>query len=268
MSPPGAKFGSQSVKVPLDNSWPGIREQLAERIPRFSFPFPFRTSSHEPVERGGYTEHIVQNSPSLIASISPDGSTISINDAGCRITGYTRKEIIGKNWWSTIYAGEKYKQIDQLIIDFERDGWIHDYELEIETKSGETRIICWTSVNRFDENGNLLEIIGIGDDVTERKRAEAELIASEARLEEAQQIANLGSWEFDLVNDQIWMSKALVAILELDHDHERKMECYEDLLALVHPDDREILDKAFTLHREGKQPYDITSRFRVTASNS
>ena len=192
MSLSGAKFGSQPVNVPHDNSWPGIRERLSEQIPRFSFPFQFRSSGRT-AEVGSYTEHIVQHSPSLIASIAPDGSTNTINEAGCRITGYTRKEIIGQNWWTTIYAGEKYKQIDQLIIDFERDGWIHDYELEIETKSGETRIICWTSVNRFDEDGKLLEIIGIGDDVTERKRAEAELIASEARLGEAQRVANLCS---------------------------------------------------------------------------
>ena len=259
MPPPGTKFGSQPVNVPHDNSWPSIRERLAEQIPRFSFPFPFRVKSRQPAETGSYSEHIVQNSPSLIASISPDGLTISINDAGCRITGYTRKEIIGENWWTTIYAGEKYAQIDQLIIDFERDGWIHDYELEIETKSGETRIICWTSVNRFDEDGNLLEIIGIGDDVTERKRAEAELIASEVRLEEAQRIANLGSWEFDLQANRMWLSKAVTAILELDC--ERKMDSYEDLLALVHPDDRETLDREYKQHQQLKRPYDLTVRF-------
>ena len=259
MSSPNYKFGSQPIHVPNDNSWPGIRERLSEQIPRFSFPFPFRFASGQTTETGSYTEHIVQHSPSLIASISPDGATISLNDAGCRITGYTRREIIGKNWWTTIYAGEKYKQIDQLIIDFERDGWIHDYELEIETKFGETRIICWTSVNRFDEDGTLLEVIGIGDDVTERKRAQAELIASEARLEEAQQIANLGSWEFDLLTDKMWLSKAVTAILELDS--ERTLESYEDLLALVHPDDREKLDREYAMHQQFRRPYDMTVRF-------
>ena len=258
MSLSGAKFGSQPVNVPHDNSWPGIRERLSEQIPRFSFPFQFRSSGRT-AEVGSYTEHIVQHSPSLIASIAPDGSTNTINEAGCRITGYTRKEIIGQNWWTTIYAGEKYKQIDQLIIDFERDGWIHDYELEIETKSGETRIICWTSVNRFDEDGKLLEIIGIGDDVTERKRAEAELIASEARLGEAQRVANLCSWEFDLLTNRLWLSKAATDIFELDCD--RKLESYEDLLALMHPDDREPLDREYVLHQQLKRPYDMTVRF-------
>ena len=266
MSSSDAKFGSQPVNVPHDNSWPSIRERLAERIPRFSFPFPFRFTPGQPAETGSYTEHIVQKSPSLIASISPDGLTISINDAGCRITGYTREEIIGKNWWTTIYAGDKYKQVDQLIIDFERDGWIHDYELEIETKSGETRIICWTPVNRFDEHGNLLEIIGIGDDVTERKRAEAELVASEARLEEAQLVASIGSWEFDSLANRMWLSKTAVAILELDH--ERKLESYEDLLALVHPEDSQTLDREFTMHRQLRRPYDLTVRFPLAENRT
>ena len=47
--------------------------------------------------------------------------------------------------------------------------------MTLETKSGESRDMSWTSINRYDEDGNLLEIIGVGQDVTDLKRSQAEL---------------------------------------------------------------------------------------------
>ena len=105
MSSPNRKLASTLITVPHVNAWSD--DGGKEPAPEFSFPSLFKIESGRPPEVGGYAEHIVQQSPSLIASIAPDGSTISINDAGCRITGYIRKELIGKNWWSIIYPGKK-----------------------------------------------------------------------------------------------------------------------------------------------------------------
>ncbi len=49
------------------------------------------------------------------------------------------------------------------------------------TKDGSRRTISWNSVNRFDAEGNLLQIIGIGADITERRLAE-EKLRSEQQL--------------------------------------------------------------------------------------
>ncbi|MCZ6666063.1 MAG: EAL domain-containing protein [Gammaproteobacteria bacterium] len=257
MSSPNRKLASTLITVPHVKA--RSDDSGKESAPKFSFPSLFGLGSCRSTEVGSYTEHIIQHSPSVIVSIAPDGSTVSINDAGCRITGHDREELIGKNWWSIIYPGDKYRQLEQLVFDFDRDGNVRDYELEIETKSGESRIISWNSVNRFSESGELVEIIGIGVDVTERKRAEEELIKSEARLEEAQRVAHIGGWELDLENDSFWFSKETEAILELDW--ERTMNSFQDLLELIHPEDRDEVDRAFTEHRESRRPYDVICRF-------
>ena len=127
-------------------------------------------------------QHIVRNSPSLIVSIDREHRVTFANDALLRTFGYSAEELVGRDWWSLAYPGEKQRQIERLFSDFETDGEVRAYELTVETKSGEDRVIRWNSVNRFEPNGDILEIIGIGEDVTEQRRAEIELHSSEARL--------------------------------------------------------------------------------------
>ena len=256
MSSPNRKLASALITVPHVNACSDDGGE--EPAPKFSFPSLFGLGSRRSTEVGSYTEHIIQHSPSVIVSIAPDGSTISINDAGCRITGRDREELIGKNWWSIIYPGDKYRQLEQLVADFEREGNVWDYELEIETKSGESRIISWNSVNRFSESGELLEIIGIGEDVTDRKRAEAELIKSEARLEEAQRVAHIGSWEFDSSTNRFWFSTEAIAILEVSP--ERSLTTYDDFMESLHPEDREMVEREYTKHRKSRRPFDVIYR--------
>ncbi|MEM7543805.1 MAG: EAL domain-containing protein, partial [Pseudomonadota bacterium] len=134
-----------------------------------------RSMLHATKQLEEYNDHIVQNSPSFIAGVEPGGRTISINDAGCRISGYPKSEIVGKNFWKTVYPGDKYVQVEQLFADFEKYGVLRNYETVIETRSGEIRTISWASANRYDEYDNLLEVIMVGEDVTELKRSQQEL---------------------------------------------------------------------------------------------
>ncbi len=120
-----------------------------------------------------FTTHIVSAAPTLICALAPDGSTLSVNDAVCRVTEYSRQEILGQNWWPLFYPGKEYAQVEQLYKDFDMLGQVTNYEMTLTTKHGEQRVISWNSVNRYDDQGNLQEIIGIGADITEQKQAEA-----------------------------------------------------------------------------------------------
>ena len=55
-------------------------------------------------------------------------------------------------------------------------------------------------------------------DVTESKRTEQSLRESEARLANAQRIAHLGSWEWDIVNDTVWRSDEVYRIFGVDRE--------------------------------------------------
>ncbi|HEY6456163.1 MAG TPA: EAL domain-containing protein [Steroidobacteraceae bacterium] len=68
-----------------------------------------------------------------------------------------------------------------------------------------------------------------------------DLALTDARLNEAQRIARIGSWTWDLVSDTHWWSDELYAMLQLDR--EREARPYEHFRALVIPNDRARLDR-------------------------
>lgn len=86
-----------------------------------------------------------------------------------------------------------------------------------------------------DDAGDIVGTLGAGFDVTPSWENERRLRESEARLREAQQVAHVGSFEWQVKPNKIIWSKALRDIFQLTH--EQAPRTFEDYLALVHPDD-------------------------------
>ncbi|RPI33189.1 MAG: PAS domain S-box protein [Chloroflexota bacterium] len=96
-------------------------------------------------------------------------------------------------------------------------------------------------------------------EISEREQAEAALRDSEARLNRAQEIAHLGSWELDLIDNHLSWSDEVYRIFGLET--QEFGASYEAFLEAVHPDDRDRVDSAYSGSiREGKDSYDIEHR--------
>lgn len=119
-----------------------------------------------------YWTRVINGTPTIVCGITTDGTTTFINAAGERITGYSNDEIVGRNWWRTFYPGDEYRQVEQLLREFE-GGDVRDYEMTLTTKQGAKCTFLWTSVKQFDAAGRFVEVIGFGNDITQRKRAES-----------------------------------------------------------------------------------------------
>jgi len=93
----------------------------------------------------------------------------------------------------------------------------------------------------------------------ERHRlAEAALKQSELDLAEAQHLAKIGNWNLDLVNNALMWSNEIYHIFEIDA--QQFDASYEAFLSAIHPEDREMVNQAYTDSLEDKQSYDIEHR--------
>ncbi len=110
----------------------------------------------------------------------------------------------------------------------------------------------------LDAEGKPSHTSGTAQDITERKQTEIALQQSEARLVEAQSISKLGSWELDLINNKVVWSDEVYRIFGLKHDEFGAS--YEAFLEVVHPDDRDLVNSAYTESVKNKTPYDLVHR--------
>ena len=113
-----------------------------------------------------------------------------------------------------------------------------------------------------DDQGRPTRAVGTHVDISEIKKIEQALRRSQSGLEEAQRIAKLGSWELNLLtNDLIW-SDEIYRIFEIDEEDFKAT--YEAFLGRVHPDDREQVNRAFTESLSNNVPYDIIHRLEMS----
>jgi PAS domain S-box-containing protein len=113
----------------------------------------------------------------IMVAIESNGNVILVNKKGCEILGYSEEEIIGNNWFDNFVPERLRNEIrgvyNKLMAG---DTEPADYfENPVITKRGEERIIAWHNAIFTNERGKITRVLGSGEDITERKKAEEKL---------------------------------------------------------------------------------------------
>jgi len=92
----------------------------------------------------------------------------------------------------------------------------------------------------------------------EREYSERIIRESEARLNEAQHAAHIGSWELDLITNSLHCSDEVYRIFEMGP--QQFESTYETLMAIIHPEDREFVNTAYTESVKNRTHCEVTHR--------
>jgi PAS domain S-box-containing protein len=115
------------------------------------------------------------------------------------------------------FTPESYERMTEALYLCRDKGVPYEVDGEIHTLDGVTRWIAARGrVARWGEYGEILELRGTVQDVTERKQTESMLRERERELLEIQRIAGVGAWRWVAATDELTWSEELYRIFERD----------------------------------------------------
>jgi formate hydrogenlyase transcriptional activator len=202
-----------------------------------------------------FIEAVFESVPGLLFLYTEDGRLIRWNKRHEDMTGYTADELMNfraEDWFDEEDRAILAKEWPKVFSEGQNRA-----ELNLILKDGRKVPYFFTGV-RLMMDGKP-HLVGIGIDITDKKRQEKALRKSEDILKKAEEIAGLGSWQLDIENNKLFWSDQVYYIFGLPIRHS---VTYESFLEVVHPEDRAFVDASWKAALQGA-PYDIEHRIVV-----
>jgi PAS domain S-box-containing protein len=184
-------------------------------------------------------------SPIGIAVETLEGQPLFVNPAFCRFLGFSEEELRGKH--CVDFSPREDAEKDWALFQQLRAGSIDHYELEKRYFRRDGSLV-WgrLSLSLLKSHPSAL-VVGMVQDITEKKVAEEAVRASEERLRLAQQVARIGAFERDIRTGILTWTPEMESMYGLPlGSFDRTRTTFENL---VHPDDHArviaLLDGAF-----------------------
>ena len=127
----------------------------------------------------------LENVELLAVTLDLDGTITFCNDFLLGLTGWRREELLGRSCFESLLSAEVHPVVHSLLANSLRASEIPMHqENEILTKDGAHRLVLWNNIILRDRAGATVGIASLGEDITERKQAEANLKEHAAILEQ------------------------------------------------------------------------------------
>jgi len=192
-----------------------------------------------------------------INQIDMQGNFTFVNESFAKIFGYKKEELLGKKFSMLINPDRMTKSEENFKRVFEgenvqgesiakhKDG----YEFPVRFSSGPIK-----------EGGKVVGLTGVMSDITKQKKEEEKLKKSEEGLKRAQSIAQMSSWEWDIVSNTSEFSEESYKLFDINPVGKRLS--FEKFLESVHPEDRDIMQEAVNDSFKRKEK-EYTTQFRL-----
>ena len=189
--------------------------------------------------------------PDGIIICNSRGIYLDVNARLCEMLGYTRDELIGMDA-SQIVAGSELAHVQPALDTIVNTS---DYHREWQLRRKDGSVFVADVIATLMPDGNLLAMVR---DVTDRDAAAAAVRSAEERMRFALEAAGVGVWDMDVESGALTWSDMFV----VHHGLKRGVAggALEDLLARIHPQDRETVVHAMRSVNEAAAEFTLEYR--------
>lgn len=199
----------------------------------------------------------------MLVAINDKEHVTLINRKGCEILGYAEEEIIGENWFDLVLPEALRHEIKRVYHELLSGNIepVEYYKNPVLTKTGKQRTILWHNTVLKNDAGEINGILGSGEDITNRKKAEEALQNSELKYRALVENAN----------DAIFVVQD--GFVKLSNHKSEELSGYgqDELRKLffpdaIHPEDRDMVLKNYEMRLKGEQIENVYP-FRIITKN-
>jgi len=240
---------------PLEHS-DHLQSLLGVFAPHIAAEFERRRAEQERAQALADLNNAMETVPDVMFTLDTQGNMVKWNRRVVEVTGYSPDELLNKPALSFVPPEEQIRTAAAIQKVF-MEGYA-ELEGQMLTKDLSTIPYHWTGAALKDSDGRIIGIIGVGRDVSEKKRAEVELQRQRRHLVEAQALAHLGSWEWELDSGEVQWSDEQYRIF--GHEPGAIAVTDDTFLTSLHPDDNDRALAAINDALLGNRPTDVECR--------
>ncbi|WP_425499299.1 ATP-binding protein [Natronosalvus caseinilyticus] len=168
------------------------------------------------------------------------------------------------DWLDKYIHSDDMERVKKAINEAIRTKSAFELEHRVEQVDGS---LGWTfsrAVPMLDDDGNIVEWIGMASDITEQKNRERELERALDLLEKTERIADVGGWEIDVETQDVFWTDHIFEVLEVDADEEPPLE---EAIDMYHEDDQPIVQEAVENALDSGESFDVEARIRTDSDD-
>ncbi len=173
------------------------------------------------------------------------------------LTGQTYEASQGSGWLDVVHPEDR-ETVERLWNHSFTNRVLFNTVYRILTVAGKYNYYAVRSVPVIDESGELRKWIGAFSNITERKEVEEELRQSEARLQISQEAGRIGTWEFNIIKNELICSDMIFSFYDLENVE--KVVDFELWKSFVHPDDLDFVENELAKNLQGQDTIDVEHR--------
>lgn len=195
-----------------------------------------------------YREIFDASNDAVFVHEAETGAILDVNQAMCRMFGYSREGALKLTVNDISPGAPPYSQneaSDKIRRALEEGPQL--FEWHVKNKDGE---LFWVEINlKQAVIGGLTRVVAVVRDITERQEVLGALTESEKNLAQAQKMARLGSWVWNMETGDVTWSQEIYRLFGVDHDSfDPALDSVE---ARLHPEDRPLYKKMMKLALAG-----------------